>query len=69
MKQNLFSKELRKWRGKRGQKEVADRLGMSLRTYEGWEAGHKPSSFAQNEIRRQMASHPETHPSLIYENP
>ena len=59
MKQGSFAKELKNWRGERLQKEVADLLGMSLRTYEGWEIGHNPSRFAKNEIRRLMAQHPE----------
>lgn len=54
MKFSTFARELKKWRGKRGQKEVADGLGVSIRTYEGWEFGHTPSRFAQNELRRLM---------------
>jgi ABC-type polysaccharide/polyol phosphate transport system ATPase subunit len=60
MKSSEFSKELKKWRGKRRQKEVAALIDVSLRTYEGWEIGHIPSRFAQNEIRRLMSLNPET---------
>jgi hypothetical protein len=59
MKLSSFAKEVRKWRGKRGQKEVADLCGWNLRTYEGWENGRAPSRFRINELRRQMAEHPE----------
>lgn len=39
-----FKTEIKKWRGKRLQKEAADILGVCVRTYEGWEAGvHVPS--------------------------
>lgn len=58
MKMSTFSKELRVWRGKRGQKEAAGKLGVSVRTYEGWEIGHTPSRFAQNELRRLMEQNP-----------
>jgi DNA-binding transcriptional regulator YiaG len=54
MKMSQWSKELRNWRGIRGQKEVAALLYVSVRTYEGWEAGHTPSRFARNELRRSM---------------
>lgn len=37
---------LRKWRKALGltQKQAADRLGVSVRTYEGWEQGKGPSN-------------------------
>jgi len=59
MKQSPFSKELIKWRGNRGQKEVCDQCNWNLRTYEGWENGRNPSRFRINELRRQMQEHPE----------
>ncbi len=54
-----FAKQLRAWRGNRGQKEVAELVGANLRTYEGWENGRNPSRYAINQIRRQMEQHPE----------
>jgi len=61
MKSTPFSKELKKWRGARGQKVAAELIDANLRTYEGWEIGRsKPSRYAINEIRRRMAANPET---------
>lgn len=59
MKLSRFSKELKAWRGKRGQKEVADLIDVNLRTYEGWESGRTPSQYAINRARRKMSEHPE----------
>ena len=54
MKIGAFGKALKKWRGGRLQKEVADILDVNLRTYEGWESGRKPSRYAINKIKRRM---------------
>lgn len=58
MKKSPIAKKLIEWRGKRGQKEVADLLDVNLRTYEGWEVGRKPSRYAINQIYRKMQEHP-----------
>jgi len=57
MKMSSFAKELKKWRGQRGQKEVADLIDVNLRTYEGWELGRNPSRYAINRAKRKMAEH------------
>lgn len=45
MPEKTFRSELREWRGKRLQKEAADILKVSVRTYQGWESGaHEPST-------------------------
>ncbi|MEI7532872.1 MAG: helix-turn-helix transcriptional regulator [Verrucomicrobiae bacterium] len=47
---------LKDWRARRGitQKEAAERLGVAMRTYQGWEGGEKkpifPSPGAAEEI-------------------
>jgi hypothetical protein len=60
MKIGEFGKSLKLWRGKRLQKEAADVLDVNLRTYEGWENGRKPGRYAINEIKRRMASNPDS---------
>jgi DNA-binding transcriptional regulator YiaG len=47
---------LRKWRGKLLQKEAAQLLGVSVRTYEAWEAGaHEPTSKpSMRDIEQRM---------------
>lgn len=53
---NSFNKELKKWRGKRRQKEAAEVLKVSLRTYQNWEQGENtPGSLTLAELRRRMA--------------
>lgn len=54
MKLNQFAKDLKNWRGSRGQKEVAELCDWNLRTYQGWENGRPPSRFRIKELRRQM---------------
>lgn len=49
---HLTAHDLKNWRGERLQKEIADLVGVSVRTYEGWENGKTPSRFALNIIRR-----------------
>lgn len=52
---NDFSTELRRWRGKRLQKEAAELLGIGLRTYHSWEQGRrKPTAPSMQEIKRRM---------------
>lgn len=47
--------ELREWRDSLGwtQKEAAQYLGQSLRSYENWEQGHRPVPYPVT-IRRLM---------------
>jgi DNA-binding XRE family transcriptional regulator len=54
MKLTKFSKELKVWRGNRGQKNAADLIDVNLRTYEGWESGRMPSRYAINRARQKM---------------
>lgn len=44
MSDPALADDLRDWRGAYGfsQPEAADRLGVSLRTWQGWEAGREP---------------------------
>jgi DNA-binding transcriptional regulator YiaG len=50
-----FKKELRKWRGKRLQKQAADLLKVKAQTYSTWEQGRRtPSDLARLELRRRM---------------
>lgn len=48
---------LKSWRTKAGllQKEAAEKLGVSVRTYQGWEEGKStPNRFARVELERRM---------------
>lgn len=48
---------LRRWRIGLGlvQKQAADKLSVSVRTYQGWEAGKsQPNKFARAELERLM---------------
>lgn len=55
-----FGSKLRIWRGKRYQKEAAEILKVSFRTYQNWEEGvNTPSPFAVVEIERIMEANPE----------
>lgn len=48
-----FSKRLRKWRGKRYQKEAAAALNVELQTYRNWEYGRNvPVHLALREVER-----------------
>jgi len=50
-----FKVELRSWRGERLQKQAADVLKVSLRTYENWERGANiPDGIKIEELRRRM---------------
>jgi DNA-binding transcriptional regulator YiaG len=49
-----FKKTLRSFRGERLQKEMADLLDVSLKTYQGWEQGRNPSRYSQNLIRSKI---------------
>jgi DNA-binding XRE family transcriptional regulator len=54
-----FKKTLKQWRTDRGfvQKEAAAFLGVSKRTYEGWEYGRTcPKELAMAELTRRMNS-------------
>lgn len=54
-----FKKDLRAWRKARGffQKEAANFLGVSRRTYEGWEYGRTvPKPLAMAELKRRLAA-------------
>lgn len=56
---NTFAKELRAWRKALGlvQKQAAGELGISKRTYEGWEYGRtSPGALAKSEIYRRMSN-------------
>lgn len=58
IKQRPFQEILRDWRAIHGwvQKEAADVLKVSVRTYEGWEQGKtEPRELAMWEIQRRMA--------------
>jgi len=60
MSREDFAAALRKWRtgNKWLQKEAANILGASIRTYQGWEEGtHLPNKFALIEIERRMNNH------------
>ena len=47
---------LRKWRGKKLQKEVASILGVSVRTYQNWENGVSvPTDFCIDCIKKKIA--------------
>jgi len=55
-----FKDRLRRWRGKRYQKEVNDLLSVSLATIRKWESGKRtPTKLSLSEIERRMAEHPE----------
>ena len=51
-----FATELRQWRGRLLQKEAAQLLGVSVRTYEAWECGqHAPTTKpSMNDILKRM---------------
>lgn len=52
-----LSKLIRKWRGKRLQKEAADALGISVRTYQNWEEGVSvPSKWCCKCLTKRIAS-------------
>lgn len=56
-----FATLLREWRKKNDwyAKQAADKLGVPLPTYRGWEAGrHLPSTLAKNAIRACMKAYP-----------
>lgn len=58
----LFASRLRKWRGKRYQKNAAQVLGVELQTYRNWEYGlSKPSSVPNTyAIEKAMKDNPDT---------
>lgn len=46
-----FKDRLKKWRGKKYQKEAADLLGVPLPTYRKWECGKRtPNKFVRSVI-------------------
>lgn len=52
-----FKIAVKTWRKKANlvQKQAADVLGVSLRTYQGWEMGsHEPLPMAMMELKRRM---------------
>ena len=51
-----FANKLKAWRGKLTQKEAADLLGVSRRTYEKWEQGESEPSDRPNraQIEKRM---------------
>lgn len=50
-----FSDQLKIWRGHRYQKEAADALDVSVRTYESWESGARsPGKITRSELHRRM---------------
>ena len=52
-----FKKKIRAWRKSRGlvQKQAADVLDVSVRTYQGWEYGKtSPNKLALAELLRRM---------------
>lgn len=50
-----FAKSLKKWRGKRLQKQASDALGVPERTYASWERGERvPGSVTIIELKRRM---------------
>jgi DNA-binding XRE family transcriptional regulator len=54
---DTFRIAVKDWRRRVGlvQKEAADLLGVSLRTYQGWESGrYEPFYLAKIEIERRM---------------
>ena len=54
-----FSKILRKWRGKRLQKEGAEALGVNIKTFQAWEYGvNKPHKLTMAEVVRRMDQNP-----------
>jgi transcriptional regulator with XRE-family HTH domain len=56
-----FSERLRKWRGKRRQKEAAADLDVTLAAYRKWEYGKRtPKKITLAEIDRRMISNPDT---------
>lgn len=51
----LFKDRLRKWRGKRYQKEINDIFQVSVATIRKWEAGKRtPTKLSLAEIYRRM---------------
>jgi len=51
-----LGKRLKKWRGKLLHKEAADKLGVPVWTYRGWEYGRRtPSKLAMAELERRIA--------------
>jgi DNA-binding XRE family transcriptional regulator len=55
-----FARLLKKWRGKKLQKEAADVIGVNLRTYQGYESGRNPTEFVRREIERKTTELPPT---------
>jgi len=50
-----FKEKLRKWRGTLRQKEAANILKVSVRTYQNWEEGkNNPKPLAMAELERRM---------------
>jgi transcriptional regulator with XRE-family HTH domain len=49
---------LKAWRARRGitQKEAAERLGVAMRTYQGWEGGEKKPIFKTPESASEVFS-------------
>lgn len=56
-----FAAKLRAWRGKRLQKQAADALHVSVRTYQSWEGGvNKPTEkLSMADVDRLMAENPD----------
>ena len=51
----LFSKHLKRWRGRRYQKEAASDLDAPLPTYRKWESGKStPNKWAMADLLRRM---------------
>lgn len=62
-----FSSELKKWRGDRGQKQVNELFGVSLKTYQAWEQGvNVPHELTKKQIRLIMAADEDGVPVHIY---
>lgn len=59
VKDTAFGEKLRKWRGKRLQKEAADILGVPVMTLRNWEwSRRKPAKTCQTCIERKMVENP-----------
>jgi hypothetical protein len=51
----IFKDKLRRWRGKRYQKEAADLLGIPFPSYRKYEYGKRtPNKLAMAELERRM---------------
>lgn len=62
-----FAEELKTWRGKMGQKNACDVIGIPISTLKAWEQGvNEPNNLAMSEARWRMAAFRKGVPVEIY---